>query len=277
MGELETEELRRPFDAVAEDEQRRGEIFNRLTKALKAHFKSCSRERDVQWDRVSELLGAACRGFYDSLATSYLAVEPPINPEHFFSIDGELFGGRTHFDFKNAVKEIKIRRPSHWPLPQMWREDDSPKGRRKCEKFSKVLHQHIRLGPYLEGCGLQERIADGVRHWRPQFERRLATPDEAAGSGGQTEMSTPVDDPRRLTTGGRPRELCAIDPEKVKNLRGKKPKAFFARRCGISEDTLERAERDGMASRRTISAICEYAKGQHIKLKPEDLKTKSPQ
>jgi hypothetical protein len=310
MDERPTAAIRRTIDAVAEDEGRRSKILKKLENAIKLYLESCSRERDVEWDRVIELLGAACRGFYDSLATSYLAVEPPIDPTHLFGLKGELFGGRTLVEFEKAVKAIKIRTPNRWPPPQMGREGDSPQLFRAFNRLSKSLHRDVRLGLLLEGGWLSDWVSAGVKHWRPQFERRFASLKKAPmGADRPARMSNPFRDgftdgnpytqtdeererslmeakigrkyleliDREPTAGGRPRELIAIDSAKVKRLRGKRSKATFARRCGISEDTLDRAERNGMASVRTIDAICGFANGQGIKLTPDDLKRNQPQ
>ena len=175
MGEPPTSRRQRPFDAVAADELQRDEILEQLTKALKAYFKSCSGYRDVDWDRVRELLAAACRAFYDSLATSYLGVEPPVDPEHLFGMNGELNGSLTFFDFKKAATRIKIRTPGHFQPPP-WREGDSPEEHRESTRIFKSLNKFIRLGPYLEAGWLDQRISEGVKYWRPQFERQFATP-----------------------------------------------------------------------------------------------------
>jgi hypothetical protein len=143
----------------------------------------------VEWSRVHELLGAACRSFYDSLANSYLGAEPPIDPGHLFSERGELFGGCTCFDFRKAASTIQIRRPSHWPPPQMWREGDSPEEIRHWNKISRDINADIRLGPDLEAGWLNECISGRVTHWRPQFERRFAEAKLAAITPSKTALA----------------------------------------------------------------------------------------
>lgn len=267
MDEQPTGAIRRTIDSVAEDQRRRSEILRKLTNALKLYLESCSRERDVESDTVAELLGTACRGFYDSLAAGYLAIEPPVDPQYLFGISGELFGGRTLVEFEKAVTVIKIRRPDRWPPPQMGREGDSLEMFRAFNKLSKNLHRDFRLGPLLDGGWLNEWVAEGVKHWKPQFEHRFEA--SAPISAKDHALRDTHQEPK---SGGRPKELIAIDPAKVIELRGRKSKRTFARRCGLSEDTVERVERDGMASKKTINAICKYAKSQGITLRPDDLK-----
>ena len=181
MGAPPTTGRQRPFDAVAADEIRRREILKKLKEAPEAYLESCSRRRDVGWDRVCELLGAACRSFYDSLATSYLSVEPPIDPEELFGVRGELFGGCTRLDFERAATTIKIQTPSHWPPPQMWREGDPPEMIRDWIEISRDINADVRLGPHLEGGWLNDYISEGIEHWRPQFERRFAKHQKPRG------------------------------------------------------------------------------------------------
>lgn len=188
--------FRRPFDAVAPHELRRGGILTELTKALEAYFKSCSRFRNVEWDRVHDLLGSACRNLYDSLATSYFGVDPAIDPQHLFEIDGELFGGCTLSDFEKAVTGIKIQAPSHWPPPQMWREGDSPQAIREWTQISRGLNKEIRLGPHLEGGWLNAWVSEGVKAWRPQFEGRFAESQVKANRERATEPLTPTEQPQ---------------------------------------------------------------------------------
>jgi hypothetical protein len=192
VGGEPLERLRRSFDAVATYELRRGEILKELTKALEAYLASCSRSRDVEWDRVRELLGAACRAFYDSLATSYLSVEPPIDPEELFGERGELFGGCTHFDFEKALTLIKVRTPSHWPPPQMWQEGDSPEDVRMWTQTSRDLNKEIRMGPHLEGHWLNDWVSEGVKAWRPKFERRFTESQARAGTNWEQTTAPPT-------------------------------------------------------------------------------------
>jgi hypothetical protein len=166
--------IRRPFEAIAAHEHRRNKILAELPKAIQAYLESCSRARDVEWDRVQELLGSACRAFYDSLATSYLEVEPPIDPQQLFEMSGELFGGGTLSDFGKAITGIKVQSPTHWPPLQMWRDRDSLEQIREWTEISKDLNKDFRLGPHLDGGWLNDWVWDGAKEWRPQFERRFA-------------------------------------------------------------------------------------------------------
>jgi DNA-binding Xre family transcriptional regulator len=71
--------------------------------------------------------------------------------------------------------------------------------------------------------------------------------------------------------GGRPREYREIDGAELNRRRGKKSQKAFARLCGISEDSLQKAE-SGLATLRTLKKICKF-----LKTKPEELKKNMPQ
>lgn len=241
--------IRRPFDAVIEDENRRAETLSKLTKAIEGYLGSCSREREVQWDRVRELISTACRDFYDSLATSYLAVEPAVNPEHLFGISGELFGGCTLVDFENAIKQRTIRTPEHWPPPQMWREGDSPEQVLAFTDISRDLHRDLRLGAYLEDGLLQERVAEGVRHWRPQFDRRFADSKKASVNGGrEVSMSNPFRD-------GFKEDNFYLQTDKERTLREKERRSLDEEAQSIIR---ERDEHVATEQKQRAKARCEW-------------------
>jgi hypothetical protein len=52
--------------------------------------------------------------------------------------------------------------------------------------------------------------------------------------------------------GGRPKEPTTLDGEAIRAARGDKPRATFAHLCGISVDTLDRAERGERIAKTTL-------------------------
>lgn len=84
------------------------------------------------------------------------------------------------------------------------------------------------------------------------------------------DSSHPPIEGRGKTRRGRPK-ASPIDREKVRSLRGDLSQEAFCRRCHISPDTLQLAER-GLATDNTVVKICDYAKRKGVKLTPQELK-----
>jgi len=81
----------------------------------------------------------------------------------------------------------------------------------------------------------------------------------------------------QVTRGGRPPANLQIHTDKVRVARGTLSQAAFARQCRISADTLQRAELKGLATEKTIMAICKAATRLGRPIKPVDLKINPPQ
>jgi hypothetical protein len=75
--------------------------------------------------------------------------------------------------------------------------------------------------------------------------------------------------------GGRP--VTLVDGDRIKELRGESTQAAFARFCKISPDALQRAERHGRSSERTILKIANKLRKQGHNIKAKDLIKNTPQ
>jgi hypothetical protein len=76
----------------------------------------------------------------------------------------------------------------------------------------------------------------------------------------------------RKSNGGRPREKVAIDRDKLNNQIGATPRTTFARLCNISDDVLQEACNHGLATDKTLRAICKYLRSKNVEIKLKDFK-----
>ena len=74
--------------------------------------------------------------------------------------------------------------------------------------------------------------------------------------------------------GGRP--VILVDGERIKELRGEYTQPVFARSCKISVDALQRAERRGQSSQKTIARIVKKLRGQGQNIEAKDLIKNTP-
>ena len=100
-----------------------------------------------------------------------------------------------------------------------------------------------------------------LRHLFPYFTSTKSDENdlwlEIAGWRFDYISSSAEVEPRSTGQTGRPLAMREIDGQSVTRLRGQVSKKAFASLCGISEDTLKKAE-DGRATLKTLENVCRY-------------------
>jgi hypothetical protein len=134
-------------------------------------------------------------------------------------------------------------------------------------EFEKLSINHV-----IEILEARAKALDYLRELCERYQPGDHLPIEWGDDLIGTQWTSPSLRKDALMAGGRPVETAAtIDGKKLRELRGDTPQPVFARLCGISVDTLRRAER-GNASPTTIKKIERYrnlkrSTGPDIKLK----------
>jgi len=96
--------------------------------------------------------------------------------------------------------------------------------------------------------------------------------DKIAAFGGESFV-TAAESPAKK--GGRP--VILVDGDKIKELRGEQTQTVFARLCKVSVDALQRAERLGRSSEKTIRKIVRRLQRHGVKIEVKDLAKNTPQ
>jgi hypothetical protein len=110
------------------------------------------------------------------------------------------------------------------------------------------------------------------------FRKRAAERALPGGMVPGVEAPKVIDGPLTKSPGrksGRP--VILVDGERIKELRGEYSQAVFARLCRVSVDAVQRAERHGRSSDKTIRRIVRKLKGQGQKIEVKDLMKNPPQ
>jgi DNA-binding transcriptional regulator YiaG len=94
----------------------------------------------------------------------------------------------------------------------------------------------------------------------------------AVARGRKVIDGTLADSPNRK---GRP--VILVDGERIRELRGEFTQAVFARVCNVSVDAVQRAERSGRSSEKTIRKIVRRLRSRGQKIEAKDLIKNTPQ
>jgi hypothetical protein len=160
---------RRPLKAIRDDETRRVEAKKYLQETLQNYVQTVPH---LDLNRLAEIWGQYAAALYDSLAESYRGL--PVDAEALFGEMGVLAGGQTLAGVAEDIKRIRIRRPEHWPDPQLSRDGtDSPE-----------LHRELRdllVGEYVSFTLLDEdqwfrgqlsdSVAERIQKWKGTFAK----------------------------------------------------------------------------------------------------------
>jgi hypothetical protein len=125
--------------------------------------------------------------------------------------------------------------------------------------------------PFTEN--LRKRLSTHLEGRSTRWEGKAVQPPQAAGPRAEKVVDSARPD-LPAKKGGRP--VILVDGERIKELRGESSQTAFARLCKISVDALQRAERRGRSSEKTIRRIVRKLQGQGRKIESKDLIKNTP-
>jgi hypothetical protein len=189
---------RPPLEAVAKDEERREKAREHLVRALQSYINKLGQAKDRNAHRETEIFCDYARENYASRAEPYFEAMPPMDPKALFEVGDlteqrDLSGLPTIGDVLERVKDVKVRRPNHWPDPAgIYRGDESPKLRRALHEL--IIGEHESFEWLLEEPWdhwfrqqIHDCIKGCVRDKRKEYESRL-TPEESNSAENHDEM-----------------------------------------------------------------------------------------
>ncbi len=190
--------------AIREDQERRNEAKKNLTSALTNYLEQLPRDPPGLPNSIlslAEIWGAYAVSLYDSAAERYFAGSPD-EPLALFGDSGELQGGVTFAEVKEALQTLRVPPPRHWPVLNFSREDDPPEMR----STMKELAHGVAALPYSFSWLLgdewfmreiRSRVANRSAHWRKKYEGSLPPPPPSVPPVGTNKGGRPRKDHTR--------------------------------------------------------------------------------
>jgi len=117
------------------------------------------------------------------------------------------------------------------------------------------------------------QLLHGVAESSPEPEESDWTDNDARGPRPNPEPAE-QEQAAAVAKGGRPVESCDVDPELVRQIRGRDSTRTLSTKTGLSVSTINRLESRHRASEKTVKILMKEAKAKSLKIREEDLKKK---
>ncbi len=190
--------------AIGDDVERRKEAKKNLKSALTSYLDDLPRAPEGLPNSIlmlAEIWGRYAVILYDSLAERHFS-DSSAQTETLFGESGDLYGGTTIAQVKDALTTLRIRTVREWPIPNFSQDVDSQEMRSTMNElaravtaspysFSWLLHDESFMAE------IWKRVRGRADHWRRKFEQKfgsnrdsIQTPRRSSGESPPTIADT---------------------------------------------------------------------------------------